>query len=63
MLSLQGIPDPKHFSLPHLLTGFKDIVADDSWQTNRIFIQRRLAGTCPFFIRKVTVAKGKKLVL
>ncbi|XP_047136503.1 polyunsaturated fatty acid 5-lipoxygenase isoform X1 [Hydra vulgaris] len=55
--TIQAIPNSKHFSLPHLLTGFKDIIADDSWKSNRVFIQRRLAGTCPFFIRKVTVSK------
>ena len=50
----QGLKVPQYFSNPTQLPDFTDHVTNGFWKTDEAFTQRRLAGVCPFYIRKVT---------
>ena len=38
---------------------FTGIISKDIWREDKYFAQLRLAGNCPFLIRKVLQEKGK----
>lgn len=50
---------PEFYGSPVDAPGFTDIVLNETWQEDKYFTQRRLAGICPFLLRKVTVGAGK----
>lgn len=54
---LKSLPAPGYYDFPTDSQHFTDIVTRDMWQEDKYFTQRRLAGTCPHFLRKV-VLKG-----
>ena len=47
---------------PSLYDDFTDQVTNQQWRTDAAFAQRRLAGKCPFSLRKV-IKEGKKGIL
>lgn len=53
------IPAPGYYDSPTNLPDFTDIVSKDLWQNDTYFTQLRLAGSCPFFLRKVVQSNGK----
>ena len=51
---MQALKTPQYFSNPAMDTTFTNIIDNDMWKSDDSFVQRRLAGVCPFNIRKVT---------
>ena len=51
----QQIAAPQYFSNPAMESTFTDMFQNDRWQSDEIFAQQRLAGTCPFLIQRVTI--------
>ena len=49
----------EYYGSPVDVPGFTDIISNETWQEDKYFTQRRLAGICPFLLRKVTVGAGK----
>ncbi|XP_066921490.1 polyunsaturated fatty acid 5-lipoxygenase-like isoform X2 [Clytia hemisphaerica] len=52
---------PEQFSLPSQTPYFTDIIENGRWQEDKYFVQRRLAGQCPYFIRRVTKNEEKDI--
>ena len=46
------------FGNPTIYKDFTDHITNVQWRTDKAFVQRRLAGQCPFTLRKV-VRNGK----
>ncbi|XP_002167264.2 polyunsaturated fatty acid 5-lipoxygenase isoform X1 [Hydra vulgaris] len=52
---VRSLKAPMYFDKPSLYREtFTDITENELWKSNKIFAQRRLAGSCPFHLRKVT---------
>lgn len=51
----------EYYGSPVDIPDFTDIVLNESWQQDKYFAQRRLAGICPFLLRKVTFDAGKAM--
>ena len=49
----------QYYGSPTESPTFTDIISKDTWQEDKYFAQLRLAGNCPFLIRKVMQGKGK----
>ncbi|XP_047133086.1 polyunsaturated fatty acid 5-lipoxygenase isoform X1 [Hydra vulgaris] len=53
--SIRSFNTPQYFDKPSLYPQtFTDLSFGELWKSNDIFAQRRLAGSCPFHLRKVT---------
>ena len=52
---------PQYFSHPDQFPDFTDHITNGYWKSDEAFTQRRLAGLCPLYMRKV-VQQGLRFI-